>query len=84
LLRVIRERKHFRYLQLQVNLLVRLRNLEFTNYGFTVSRPSGTLAARKLAQWHKPSAAVDSAIADTITTAERVMRTIDEMYPERT
>jgi hypothetical protein len=40
------------------------------------------LAARKLAQWDgRPSPAVESAIADAIVTAERIMARIDSRWP---
>ena len=42
------------------------------------------LAARKLAQYDKPCPAVESAIADGVAMAERIMAKIDSKYPERT
>jgi hypothetical protein len=40
------------------------------------------LAARRLAQWDgRPSPASESAIADAIATAERVMSKIDARWP---
>jgi hypothetical protein len=41
------------------------------------------LAARKLALLDKSCPAMETAIADGIAMAERVMRKIDAMYPER-
>jgi hypothetical protein len=40
------------------------------------------LAARKLANWDgRPSPALESAIADAITIAERIMARIDSRWP---
>lgn len=40
------------------------------------------LAAQKLADWDgRPSPAVNAAIANAITTAERIMRKIDNRWP---
>jgi hypothetical protein len=40
------------------------------------------LAARKLAHWDgRPSPALESAIADAITIAERIMARIDARWP---
>jgi hypothetical protein len=41
------------------------------------------LAARKLAQFEKPCPGVESAIADGITMAERIMAKIDQKYPAK-
>jgi hypothetical protein len=41
------------------------------------------LAARKLAQFDKPCPGVESAIADGITMAERIMAKIDQKYPQK-
>jgi len=41
------------------------------------------LAARKLAQYDKPCPVVEFAIADGVTTAERIMAKIDAKYPDR-
>ena len=41
------------------------------------------LAARKLAQVDKPCPAMETAIADGIAMAERIMRKIDALYPDR-
>jgi len=40
-------------------------------------------AARKLAQVDKPCPAMETAIADGIAMAERIMRKIDALYPDR-
>jgi hypothetical protein len=40
------------------------------------------LAARKLAQVDKPCPAMETAIADGIAMAERIMRKIDALYPD--
>ena len=42
------------------------------------------LAARKLAQFDKPCPGIESAIADGITMAERIMAKIDAKFPEKT
>jgi hypothetical protein len=43
---------------------------------------ASTLAARKLAQWDdRPSPASESAIANAIATAERIMANIDSRWP---
>ena len=40
------------------------------------------LAARKLAQWDgRPSPALECAIADSITLAEKIMQRIDTRWP---
>ena len=42
------------------------------------------LAARKLVNWDgRPSPALESAIADAIATAERIMAKIDSRWPTR-
>jgi hypothetical protein len=41
------------------------------------------LAARKLAQFDKPCPGAESAIADGITMAERIMSKIDAKYSEK-
>jgi hypothetical protein len=42
------------------------------------------LAARKLVNWDgRPSPALESAIADAIATAERIMGKIDSRWPTR-
>jgi hypothetical protein len=41
------------------------------------------LAARKLAQVDKPCPAMETAIVDGIAMAERIMRKIDALYPDR-
>jgi len=42
------------------------------------------LAARKLANWDgRPSLALESAIADAITMAERIMTRIDARWPAK-
>jgi hypothetical protein len=41
------------------------------------------LAARKLAQYDKPCPGVESAIADGITMAEKIMAKIDAKYPQQ-
>jgi hypothetical protein len=41
------------------------------------------LAARKLAQYDKPCPGVESAIADGIVTAEKIMAKIDAKYPAK-
>jgi hypothetical protein len=41
------------------------------------------LAARKLAQFDKPCPGVESAIADGIKMAEKIMRKIDALYPAK-
>jgi hypothetical protein len=42
------------------------------------------LAARRLAQIERPCPAMESAIADAIAIAERIMRKIDAMYSHET
>jgi hypothetical protein len=41
------------------------------------------LAARKLAQYDKPCPGVESAIADGVAMAERIMSKIDAKYPPK-
>ena len=41
------------------------------------------LAARKLAQFDKPSPGMEAAIANGITMAEKIMSKIDAKYPEK-
>jgi len=42
------------------------------------------LAARKLANWDgRPSPAFESAVADAITIADRIMARIDSKWPSR-
>ena len=41
------------------------------------------LAARKLAQVDKPCPSMETAIADGTAMAERIMRKIDALYPDR-
>ena len=41
------------------------------------------LAARKLAQFDRPCPGVEAAIADGITTAEKIMQKIDARYPAK-
>ena len=41
------------------------------------------LAARKLAQFDKPCPGIESAIADGITMAERIMAKINAKFPEK-
>lgn len=41
------------------------------------------LAARKLAQFDKPCPGVESAIADGLAMAERIMSKIDAKFPEK-
>jgi len=41
------------------------------------------LCARKLAQFDKPCPGVESAIANGITMAEKIMSKIDAKYPEK-
>jgi len=42
------------------------------------------LSARKLAQHDRPCPGVESAIADGITLAEKIMARIDAKYPQKT
>jgi hypothetical protein len=45
---------------------------------------ASTLAARKLVNWDgRPSPALESAIADAIALAERIMSRIDSTWPTR-
>jgi hypothetical protein len=39
------------------------------------------LAARKLAQYDKPCPGIESAIANAVAMAEKIMRKIDALYP---
>jgi hypothetical protein len=39
------------------------------------------LAARKLAQYDKPCPGIESAIANAVAMAEKIMRRIDALYP---
>jgi hypothetical protein len=39
------------------------------------------LAARKLAQYDKPCPAIEAAISDAITMAEKILSRIDAKYP---
>jgi hypothetical protein len=41
------------------------------------------LAARKLAQFDKPCPGIESAIANAVAMAEKIMRKIDAMYPAK-
>jgi hypothetical protein len=41
------------------------------------------LAARKLAQYDKPCPAIEAAIANSISMAEKIMQKIDAMFPVR-
>jgi hypothetical protein len=41
------------------------------------------LAARKLAKFDKPCPGIEAAIANGITTAERIMERIDQKYPAK-
>jgi hypothetical protein len=41
------------------------------------------LAARKLAQFDKPCPGIESAIANALTMAEKIMEKIDRKYPAK-
>jgi hypothetical protein len=41
------------------------------------------LAARKLAQFDKPSPGIEAAISNSISMAEKIMRKIDALYPSK-
>jgi hypothetical protein len=41
------------------------------------------LAARKLAQYDKPCPGIESAIANAVAMAEKIMRKIDALYPAK-
>jgi hypothetical protein len=54
-------------------------------FDFTKIRsvPATILAARKAAQYDKPCPSIESAIANAVAMAEKIMRKIDALYPAK-